>query len=114
MSAFGDQLKAARLKAGLTRGQLAARIGSGSGYVEKIENNRQALSSEQQRRLLEACRNPTRSVQTLVDDFQQDMAVRLATLTNDIETLMAGLDVTRAAAAKAVAVAHPPKRRASK
>jgi transcriptional regulator with XRE-family HTH domain len=109
MSAFGDQLKAARLKAGLTRGQLAARIGSGSGYVEKIENNRQALSSEQQRRLLEACRNPT-----LVDDFQQDMAVRLATLTNDIETLMAGLDVTRAAAAKAVAVAHPPKRRASK
>lgn len=111
MSVFGDQLKAARLKAGLSRGQLAARIGSGSGYIEKIENHRQTLSPEQQRKLLDACRNPTQTVQTLVDGFKHDMAVRLATLTNDIETLMSGVSSPASDVVESAAAVTPTGRR---
>jgi hypothetical protein len=82
--------------------------------VDKWENDRVTPTSDRQFEILAACRGPSPAIAALVKDFRAAMDERLQAMANDLETMWDDRRVTPAAAAKAVAVAHPPKRRASK
>ena len=41
---IGEQLKAERLKAGMTQEQLAAKIGTKKSYISRIENGKRAVT----------------------------------------------------------------------
>jgi DNA-binding XRE family transcriptional regulator len=51
---FGNMIKSARLKAGLTQDQLAQRSGTSRFYISKLENNRTDIELSTFRKIVEA------------------------------------------------------------
>lgn len=50
---IGEQLKAARKRAGITQEELARRVGTSKGYISRIENNRSDIELSTLRRIIE-------------------------------------------------------------
>lgn len=50
---IGEQLKAARKRAGITQEELANRVGTSKGYISRIENNRSDIELSTLRRIIE-------------------------------------------------------------
>lgn len=50
---IGEQLKAARKRAGITQEELASRVGTSKGYISRIENNRSDIELSTLRRIIE-------------------------------------------------------------
>ena len=50
---IGEQLKAARKRAGITQEELADRVGTSKGYISRIENNRSDIELSTLRRIIE-------------------------------------------------------------
>lgn len=84
---FGKQLKQAREAAGMSRKQLAARVGASNTEVGFWETDTRTPSDERQRVILAACRLPRPGVAALIAKFEADLAERVAELSGDLETL---------------------------
>jgi transcriptional regulator with XRE-family HTH domain len=95
---FADALAAEMARAGLSVKQLASRLRIHANGVEKILSRRANASAERQAAWLAACRMPAPDVAALMAAFHEDMAERIATLTNDLETLIADKRPTYTAA----------------
>ena len=50
---IGEQLRAARKRAGITQEELASRVGTSKGYISRIENNRSDIELSTLRRIVE-------------------------------------------------------------
>jgi transcriptional regulator with XRE-family HTH domain len=110
---FGEQLKAARAAVGLSRAQLAHRLGTGTTQVGYWETDTRTPDPERQREILAACRKPRTDVADLVAEFEADMLARIGLLAGDLETLVAARQVTPSAV-DAVQSSRPARRRASR
>ncbi len=110
-SSFGQQLRAAREAAGLSRTELARRLMVSPVQLDKYENDRVTPSGDRQREILAACRKPSPVVAAIVQDLRDSINAKLDALANDLETLQSGVTVTPAAATRASEAARQPVRR---
>lgn len=112
MADFSERLRAAREAAGLSRSQLAARLGLGIAVIDKYENGRTTPSAEIQRKFLAACAARPDIVAQIIADMEQDIVQRLGKFASDLENaVVAARAVTPAAGSSAVDAAHPARRR---
>jgi transcriptional regulator with XRE-family HTH domain len=100
LESFGDDLRAAREAAGLTRVQLAQRIGVNPTQVERIENGRVDPSEWRKRRYLAACTAGETTAQTLIEQLERDIADRIGVFRTDLETVMGEAGKQRATQAE--------------